>query len=137
MASTEADEARISANGAAWLWALTLAVGMAILFAFTQWGVLDDVPASDVTAFAVGTHNAIGIVAIGGWNAIGVVAIGGANSIGVVTIGGLNSIGLISVGGINSSGLITLGGINSMAAIRGVRVLRWSPTMIRRGNLTC
>ena len=137
MTSTEADEARISANGAAWLWALTLAGGMAILFAFTQWGVLDDVPASDVTAFAVGTHNAIGIVAIGGWNAIGIVAIGGANSIGVVTIGGLNSIGLISVGGINSSGLITLGGINSMAAIRGVRVFRWSPTMIRRGNLTC
>ena len=137
MASTEADEARISAGGAAWLWALTLAVGMTILFALTQWGLLDDVAESDVTAFAVGSSNAIGVVAIGGWNAIGVVAIGGANSIGVVTIGGLNSIGLISVGGLNSSGLIALGGVNSMAAIRGVRIFRWSPTMIRRGNLTC
>ena len=45
---------------------------------------------------AIGSANAIGLVAIGGWNAIGLIAIGGANSIGVVTIGGLNSMGLVS-----------------------------------------
>lgn len=121
-------------RGLTFLWMLVLAGGMALLFALTQWGLLDEVPTSEIGAIAVGSANGIGIVAIGGWNAIGIVAIGGANSIGVISIGGLNSFGVISFGGLSSGGIITFGGLNSFGVIRGTRFLQWSPQRLRAGQ---
>ena len=121
-------------RGLTFLWVLVLAGGMTLLFALTQWGLLDDVPRSEIGAIAVGTANGIGIVAIGGWNAIGIVAIGGANSIGVISIGGFNSIGVISFGGLNATGVVTYGGLNSFGFARGVRFFAWSPQRIRGGR---
>lgn len=121
-------------RGLTFLWVLVLAGGMALLFALTQWGLLDDVPLSEVGAVAVGTGNGIGIVAIGGWNAIGIVAIGGANSIGIISIGGLNSLGVISFGGLTSGGGVTFGGLSSFGIARGVRFLAWSPLRMRGGQ---
>ncbi len=130
MDSHELDKMR----GLTFLWVLVLVGGMALMFALTQWGLLDDVPMSEVTAIAVGAGNGVGIVAFGGWNAIGIVAIGGANSIGVISIGGLNSLGVISFGGLSSGGLITFGGFNSFGVIRGTRFLTWSPLKMRGGK---
>ena len=121
-------------RGLTFLWVLVLAGGMTLLFALTQWGLLDDVPVSEIGAVAVGSANGIGIVAIGGWNAIGIVAIGGANSIGIISVGGLNSVGVISFGGLNATGVATYGGLNSFGIARGVRILAWSPQRIRRGQ---
>ena len=121
-------------RGLTFLWVLVLGGGMALLFGLTQWGLLDDVPLSEVGAVAVGSANGIGIVAIGGWNAIGIVAIGGANSVGVISIGGLNSFGVISFGGLTSGGGVTYGGLNSFGLARGVRFFAWSPLWMRRGQ---
>ena len=120
-------------RGLTFLWVLVLGGGMALLFALTQWGLLDDVPVGDTAAIAVGTANGTGIIAFGGWNAVGIVAIGGANSIGVISIGGLNSIGVISFGGLNAVGVVTYGGLNSVGA-RGVRLFAWSPQRMRAGK---
>ena len=121
-------------RGLTFLWVLVLVSGMALMLALTQWGLLDDVPMSEVTAIAVGAGNGIGIVAFGGWNAIGIVAVGGVNSIGIISIGGLNSLGVISFGGLSSGGVITFGGLNSFGVIRGTRFLQWSPQRFRAGR---
>ena len=121
-----------SRQGITFLWGMIMAAGFVVLFGLTQWGVLDDVPVSEVGLFAVGSANAIGIIAIGGWNAIGIVSIGGANSIGLVAVGGFNSVGVISFGGVASYGLISIGGINGFGTLVGVRIFQWSPVIVRR-----
>lgn len=123
---------RVKLRGLTVIWTAAVVGGMALMFALTQWGLLDDVPMSEVAAIAVGTSNGIGVVAFGGWNAIGIVSIGGANSIGIVAIGGLNSIGVISFGGLNSVGLFAYGGLNAAGA-RHTRFFKWSPVAGRSG----
>ena len=124
-----------TAQGITFLWGMALAAGFVALFGLTQWGILDDVPASEIGVFAVGTANGIGVIAIGGWNAIGLVAIGGANSIGLVAVGGFNSVGLIAFGGIGSYGVISVGGIQAFGTRLAVRILQWSPTIVRGGRI--
>ena len=125
---------RFSPIGVTMLWALAVFGGLVLMFLLTQWGVLDNVPDSETTlGIAIGTNNAIGIVALGGWNAIGIVTIGGANSIGVVSIGGLNSVGVISFGGVNSIGLSALGGFTAFGG-RGASIFGWAPSRIRNGS---
>jgi len=121
-------------RGWTFLWALAIAGGMALMFALTQWGLVDEVPTGDIAAIAVGTSNGIGVVAFGGWNAIGIISIGGANSIGVISIGGLNSLGVISFGGLTAGGGVTYGGLSSFGIVRGVRFLAWSPLRMRAGQ---
>jgi len=82
-------------QGVTFVWVGALAVGFIVLFGYTQWGFISDVPTSEIDWVAVGSANAIGLLAAGGWNAIGLISVGGANSIGVITIGGLNSYGFI------------------------------------------
>ena len=120
-------------QGLTTLWFVGLAIGFVLLFGFTQWGFISDVPDSEIDWIAIGTANAIGLLAIGGWNAIGLISIGGANSIGVITIGGLNSFGLVTFAGVNSAGFISFGGLNSYGFIYSVTVFRWNP-LIRRGS---
>lgn len=117
-------------RGWTFLWALAVIGGMALMFALTQWGLVDNVPTSDIAAVAVGTNNGIGVVAFGGWNAIGILSIGGANSVGIVAIGGLNSIGIVAFGGINSVGVISFGGLNAYGRTTGIRFLAWAPSRV-------
>ncbi|MDE0497579.1 MAG: hypothetical protein OXH86_09515 [Acidimicrobiaceae bacterium] len=117
-------------RGWTFLWALAIAGGMALMFALTQWGLVDEVPTGDIAAIAVGTNNGIGVVAFGGWNAIGILSIGGANSVGIVAIGGLNSIGIVSFGGINSVGVLSFGGLNAYGSTTGIRFLAWAPRRV-------
>ena len=134
-ADSSASEHELNTQRAATtFWVAALAAGFVIVFGLTQWGLLSDVPVSEIGWVAVGTANGIGLLAIGGWNAIGLVAIGGANSIGVIAIGGLNGVGLVAVGGLNSVGLITLGGINSTGLIYRAQIYTWSPQIHRRGS---
>lgn len=130
MAADAGDHELDKMRGWTFLWALAIAGGMALMFALTQWGLVDDVPVSDIAAIAVGTNNGIGVVAFGGWNAIGILAIGGANSVGVVAIGGLNSIGIVSFGGINSVGVLSFGGLNAYGKTTGIRFLAWAPLRV-------
>ena len=123
-----------TAQGVSFLWAMVMAAGFVALFGLTQWGILDDVPTSEIGVFAVGTANGIGVIAIGGWNAIGLVAIGGANSIGLVAVGGFNSVGLIAFGGVSSYGVISVGGIQAFGRRFAVRIFQWSPQIIRTGR---
>jgi len=120
-----------TAQGVSFFWAMVMAAGFVVLFGLTQWGILDDVPTSEIGVFAVGTANGIGVIAIGGWNAIGLVAIGGANSIGLVAVGGFNSIGLIAFGGVSSYGLISIAGIQAFGRRFAVRIFQWSPQIVR------
>lgn len=115
-------------------WVLVIAAGFVILFGLTQWGLLSDVPVSEIGWVAVGTANGIGLIAIGGWNAIGLVSIGGANSIGVISIGGINSLGVVAFGGFAAYGLITIGGINSTGPLYRAQMYVWSPVISRRGS---
>ncbi|MCY3606878.1 MAG: hypothetical protein F4117_12435 [Acidimicrobiales bacterium] len=117
-------------RGLTFLWALAVVGGTTLMFALTQWGLVDDVPMGDIAAIAVGASNGIGVVAFGGWNAIGVVSVGGANSVGIVAIGGLNSIGIVSFGGVNAVGMIAFGGLNSYGTSAGVRFLAWRPLRV-------
>lgn len=117
-------------RGWTFLWVLAVAGGMALMFALTQWGLVDDVPTGDIAAIAVGTSNGIGVVAFGGWNAIGILSIGGANSVGIVAIGGLNSVGIVSFGGINSVGVLSFGGLNAYSRTTGIRFLAWAPRRV-------
>lgn len=121
-------------RGITFFWAIALAAGFAILFGLTQWGLLSDVPVSEIGWVAVGTANGIGLIAIGGWNAIGLVSIGGANSIGVISFGGINSVGIVAIGGFAAYGLITIGGVNSTGPLFSVRIFAWSPSIHRRGS---
>ncbi len=125
---------RQTAQGVTFLWAMVMAAGFVVLFGLTQWGILDDVPTSEIGIFAVGSANGIGLIAIGGWNAIGLVAIGGANSIGLVAVGGFNSVGVVAFGGVSSYGLVSLGGINALGTRISVRMFRWSPVIVRAQN---
>lgn len=120
-----------AAQGVSFLWAMAMAAGFVALFGLTQWGILDDVPTSEIGVFAVGTANGIGVIAVGGWNAIGLVAIGGANSIGLVAVGGFNSVGLIAFGGVSSYGVISVGGIQAFGTRFAVRIFQWSPRIVR------
>lgn len=120
-----------TAQGISFLWAMVMAAGFVALFGLTQWGILDNVPTSEIGIFAVGTANGIGVIAVGGWNAIGLVAIGGANSIGLVAVGGFNSVGLIAFGGVSSYGLISVAGIQAFGTKLAVRIFRWSPQILR------
>jgi len=120
-----------TAQGVSFFWAMVMAAGFVVLFGLTQWGILDDVPTSEIGVFAVGTANGIGVIAIGGWNAIGLVAIGGANSIGLVAVGGFNSIGLIAFGGVGSYGVISVSGLQAFGTRFTVRIFQWSPQIIR------
>ena len=113
---------------------VALVAGFIILFGYTQWGFISDVPASEIDWIAVGTANAIGLVAAGGFNAIGLLSIGGLNSIGVISIGGLNSMGLITVGGYNSAGLISIGGVNGYGYLWGANIFSWNPAIRRRAS---
>ena len=122
---------RQTAQGVTFFWAMVMAAGFVVLFGLTQWGILDNVPTSEIGLFAVGSANAIGLIAIGGWNAIGLVAIGGANSIGLVAVGGFNSIGVVAFGGVSSYGLISVGGINALGTRISVRIFQWSPVVVR------
>ena len=122
---------RQTAQGVTFFWAMVMAAGFVVLFGLTQWGILDDVPTSEIGLFAVGSANGIGIIAVGGWNAIGLVAIGGANSIGLVAVGGFNSVGVIAFGGVSSYGLVSLGGINALGTRISVRMFQWAPVVIR------
>ncbi|MCY3732858.1 MAG: hypothetical protein OXG42_01125 [Chloroflexi bacterium] len=134
-AETEAvQHTQQAAQGISFLWAMVMAAGFVVLFGLTQWGILDDVPTSEIGIFAVGTANGIGVIAIGGWNAIGLIAIGGANSIGLVAVGGFNSVGLIAFGGVSSYGVISVGGIQAFGARLAVRIFQWSPQIIRTGR---
>ena len=131
---TAEGDARFSPIGSTMLWALAVFGGLVLMFLLTQWGLLDNVPESEVAlGLAIGTNNAIGIVALGGWNAIGIVTIGGANSIGVISIGGLNSIGVVSFGGVNSMGVNALGGFTAFGG-RGASIFGWAPSRIRNGS---
>ena len=114
---------RLQMRGLTLVWGLMLVGGITLMFALTQWGLLDDVSRTDAAVLAVGAANGMGVIAFGGWNAIGIVAIGGANAIGIVSIGGLNSIGVISFGGLNAVG-----------GTRSVRFFAWSPTRTRGGK---
>lgn len=121
-------------RGWTFLWALAVLSGMALMFALTQWGLVDNVPTGDIAAVAVGASNGIGVVAFGGWNAIGILSIGGANSVGIVAIGGLNSIGIVSFGGVNSVGVISFGGLNAYGKTTGIRFLTWAPVRMSASN---
>jgi len=120
-----------TAQGVSFFWAMIMATGFVVLFGLTQWGILDDVPTSEIGIFAVGTANGIGVIAIGGWNAIGLVAIGGANSIGLVAVGGFNSVGVIAFGGVGSYWIISVGGIQAFGTKLAVRIFQWSPQILR------
>ena len=106
-------------RGLTFLWALAVVGGTTLMFALTQWGLVDDVPMGDIAAIAVGASNAIGVVSVGG-----------ANSVGIVAIGGLNSIGIVSFGGVNAVGMIAFGGLNSYGTSAGVRFLAWRPLRV-------
>ena len=130
---TAGEHERNVQRGITFFWALALGASFAILFGLTQWGLLSDVPVSEIGWVAVGTANGIGLIALGGWNAIGLVSIGGANSIGVISIGGINSVGLVAIGGFAAYGLVTVGGVNSTGPMFRAQIYAWSPT-IRRGG---
>ena len=120
-----------TAQGITFFWGMVMAAGFVVLFGLTQWGIIDDVPTSEIGILAIGAANGIGVIAIGGWNAIGLVAIGGANSIGLVAVGGFNSVGLIAFGGVSSYGVISVAGIQAFGTKFAVRIFRWSPTIVR------
>lgn len=134
MANGPSEHEQQTKQGLAFFWVLALAGGLVVVFALTQWGLLDDVPVSEVGWLAVGTGNGIGLIAIGGWNAIGLIAIGGGNSIGLIAIGGFNAVGGVTFSGLNSMGLITFGGLNSVGAVFSVRFYNFSPVVLRRGS---
>ena len=125
---------RNTQRGITFLWVLAIGAGFAILFGLTQWGLLSDVPVSEIGWVAVGTANGIGLIAVGGWNAIGLVSIGGANSIGLISFGGINSVGVVAFGGFAAYGLITIGGVNSTGPLFRASIYTWSPSIHRRGS---
>ena len=131
---TASEHERNIQRGITTLWVLVIAAGFVVLFGLTQWGLLSDVPVSEIGWVAVGTANGIGLIALGGWNAIGLVSIGGANSIGVIAIGGINSVGVVAFGGFAAYGLVTVGGVNSTGPMFRARMYAWSPEIHRRGS---
>ena len=117
-------------------WLAGLVLGFILLFGYTQWGFIGDVPSSEIDWLAVGTANAIGLLAAGGWNSIGLISVGGANSIGVISVGGLNSLGIITISGFNSAGVVSIGGVNSYGIFWGASIYSWNPIIRRGGNVT-